>query len=191
MMKRFVSLLVILLLVACSGNDEDGNQEEHEEIITGSWSGQIETPPIPLDFSVTFEDDEEWKGYLSIPIQNLHDYPLSNLSLQDGAISFDMELPQEVINFEGELTEASKIEGTFTQRGQSFPFHLSEGELALDEDDEDATFLSVETEHGTLQGELLVPEGVDEFPIVLIIPGSGPTDRNGNSVALPGKNNSL
>ena len=29
------------------------------------------------------------------------------------------------------------------------------------------------------------------YPVVLIIPGSGPTDMDGNSAALPGKNNSL
>ena len=190
-MKKYAGILIIfLLLVACSNNDDSDSENEGGESLTGTWTGQIETPPIPLDFIVTFEDDEGWKGYLSIPIQNLHDYPLSNLSLQDDEISFDMELPQETINFEGELTSDSSIEGTFTQRGLSFPFQLSEGDDSLEED-EDAVFLSVETEHGTLQGELLVPEGVDEFPVVLIIPGSGPTDRDGNSAAMPGKNNSL
>lgn len=45
---------------------------------------------------------------------------------------------------------------------------------------------------GKLHGTLLVPAaGRAPYPVVLIIAGSGPTDRNGNSPLLPGANNSL
>ncbi len=44
---------------------------------------------------------------------------------------------------------------------------------------------------GTLKGTLLTPATVKRPPVVLIIAGSGPTDRDGNSPLLPGKNNSL
>ncbi|MFZ6818546.1 alpha/beta hydrolase [Undibacterium sp. Ji22W] len=43
----------------------------------------------------------------------------------------------------------------------------------------------------TLYGSLLIPGHKIKPPVVLIIAGSGPTDRDGNSPALPGKNNSL
>jgi len=44
---------------------------------------------------------------------------------------------------------------------------------------------------GELGGTLLMPEGDGPWPVVLILPGSGPTDRDGNQVYPPGKNNSL
>jgi predicted acyl esterase len=44
---------------------------------------------------------------------------------------------------------------------------------------------------GTLKGTLLTPTEARRPPVVLIIAGSGPTDRDGNSPLLPGKNNSL
>ena len=44
---------------------------------------------------------------------------------------------------------------------------------------------------GTLYGTLTLPHASGTFPVALIIAGSGPTDRNGNSAMLPGKNNSL
>lgn len=44
---------------------------------------------------------------------------------------------------------------------------------------------------GSLRGTLFIPNGVKRPPVVLIIAGSGPTDRDGNSPMLPGKNNSL
>jgi len=49
----------------------------------------------------------------------------------------------------------------------------------------------LETGTGILSGTLTVPAGAGPVPLVLIIAGSGPTDRNGNSPLLPGKNNSV
>jgi len=42
-----------------------------------------------------------------------------------------------------------------------------------------------------VSGTLLVPKSSAAVPVVLIIAGSGPTDRNGNSPIIPGANNSL
>lgn len=58
-----------------------------------------------------------------------------------------------------------------------------------------ATFLSepieLQTSTATLYGTLLRPQSSSPVPVVLIIAGSGPTDRNGNSPILSGPNNSL
>ena len=53
--------------------------------------------------------------------------------------------------------------------------------------------VALKTAQGMLYGTHEVPESRDEdsFPVVLILSGSGPTDRDGNSSLLPGKNNSL
>lgn len=44
---------------------------------------------------------------------------------------------------------------------------------------------------GTLVGTLQLPAGRAPFPAVLLISGSGPTDRDGNSAGLGGKNDGL
>ena len=54
---------------------------------------------------------------------------------------------------------------------------------------EDSTVLATPT--AKIYGTIELPAGKDPTPVVLIIAGSGPTDRNGNSRALPGSNNSL
>jgi pimeloyl-ACP methyl ester carboxylesterase len=41
--------------------------------------------------------------------------------------------------------------------------------------------ISLDTGNGTLYGSLLLPRSEQPPPVVLIIPGSGPTDRNGNN----------
>lgn len=54
---------------------------------------------------------------------------------------------------------------------------------------EDSAVLA--TSDAKIFGTLELPAGKDPVPVVLIIAGSGPTDRNGNSKILPGANNSL
>ena len=54
---------------------------------------------------------------------------------------------------------------------------------------EDSTVLV--TPSAKIYGTVELPAGGDPSPVVLIIAGSGPTDRNGNSKILPGANNSL
>ncbi len=49
--------------------------------------------------------------------------------------------------------------------------------------------ISLVTDSGTIFGTLLAPKSAQKVPVVLMIVGSGPTDRDGNSMA--GKNNSL
>jgi pimeloyl-ACP methyl ester carboxylesterase len=51
--------------------------------------------------------------------------------------------------------------------------------------------VSLATPNGTLHGTLLAPPEGGTAPVALIIAGSGPTDRDGNSPVLTGANNSL
>lgn len=51
----------------------------------------------------------------------------------------------------------------------------------------------LDTGRGTLAGSLRLPDGAapGPWPVALLIAGSGPTDRDGNSALLPGHNNGL
>lgn len=52
--------------------------------------------------------------------------------------------------------------------------------------------LALTTPTGTLHGTLALPAAITTpLPVALIIAGSGPTDRDGNSAVLPGRNDSL
>lgn len=51
--------------------------------------------------------------------------------------------------------------------------------------------VTLDTGSGTLAGTLRLPATPGPWPVALIIAGSGPTDRNGNSTLLRGPNNSL
>jgi len=51
--------------------------------------------------------------------------------------------------------------------------------------------VQLKTPTGTIYGTLLMPQTAKPVPAVLLIAGSGPTDRNGNTAMLAGQNNSL
>lgn len=178
------------MLAACS-DDQEGAPVEDQ--LVGTWNGAIEVEEQPLNIIIEFDHKEKFTGNISIPIQNLNEFSLTHLKFDGENISFEVPLPNQEVKFEGVLENEDLIEGTFTQEGQEFPFHLERGQLAgqTGERSEPEDLLSVETEHGELKGELLTPEGEGPYPVALIIPGSGPTSRDGNSKGIPGKNNSL
>jgi len=54
-----------------------------------------------------------------------------------------------------------------------------------------STDITLDISDGQLGATLLLPDGDGPWPVVLILAGSGPVDRDGNQVSVPGKNNSL
>jgi len=50
------------------------------------------------------------------------------------------------------------------------------------------TPIELATPSGSLSGTLVLPGTAERVPVALIVAGSGPTDRDGNSAMLPGKN---
>jgi pimeloyl-ACP methyl ester carboxylesterase len=51
--------------------------------------------------------------------------------------------------------------------------------------------VALDTASGKVAGTLRLPAGAARAPAVLIIAGSGPTDRDGNNAMIPGRNDSL
>lgn len=51
--------------------------------------------------------------------------------------------------------------------------------------------IELETPTGVISGTLALPSGASKVPVVLVIAGSGPTDRDGNTPMAGGRNDSL
>ncbi|MBN8236213.1 alpha/beta hydrolase [Halobacillus kuroshimensis] len=178
--------LVVLFLAGCQ-TGERGEGERSVEMLEGRWEGSIEVPGQPLGIIIHMDKQEEWKGTISIPAQNVEDFVLSDITAGGEEVAFTMPVPGQSIQFHGQLTNG-ELAGTFTQEGQSYRFQMQKKEAAPEEVGE---FLSIETDSATLYGELMMPEGLEQAPVALLIPGSGPTDRNGNSQGVQGRNDSL
>lgn len=189
MKKILIFMFMMITAMAGCSSEDNGKEEDTEKALAGEWNGSIEIPNQPLPIILEFDEKEELTGTISIPVQGLQNYPLSTIKLENDALLISMEMQGDYITFDGEI-EKDTITGTFKQHGQTFPFQVTRGDAVVT-DEEDGEFLQVETDLGSLYGELVTPEGDGPYPIVVIIPGSGPTDRDGNSPALPGKNDSL
>ena len=177
--------IVFLLLTACSKEKEGALEMGSLKNIEGVWEGSINIPDQPLPIIIEFEAE---KGIISIPVQGLNDYPLTNVKLNESNVLFNMNIQGQKLTFDGKV-EQEKITGTFTQQGQAFPFELVKG--SKEEELEKDRLVKVKVKDGTISSQLEIPQGDGPFPLMVIIAGSGPTDRNGNSIGLPGKNNSL
>ncbi|GAA0610582.1 hypothetical protein GCM10009001_29840 [Virgibacillus siamensis] len=193
-----VLLSVVLLLVTGCGDDHREGQKDQRadtlaDTIKGTWQGSIKLPKQDLPIIVSFDVGEKLNGTISIPVQGVKDYPLSKVTTDKTDVSFQANIQGQHIAFDGSLKDDT-IEGTFTQNGQSFPFELKNAkdkQEANQTEEDEGQFLKLETDKGTLYAELETPKRDTPYPVMIIIPGSGPTDRNGNSTALPGKNDSL
>ncbi len=201
----FLSLFLVLLLLlsGCGGSKTNEKNEPSSTVsstespqnsaspgqvdslksIEGAWEGSIHTPK-PLLIIMRFEED---KGTISIPIQGITDYPLS-VKLADAELFMEMNVSGQKITFDGKV-EQDQIAGTFKQNGQSFPFELAKKNG--DQQEDNANIVETKISTGMMKGQLELPQGEGKFPLMVIIAGSGPTDKDGNSLVMPGKNNSL
>lgn len=176
----------ILLAAGCSGdNNEDTAESETASKIDGFWQGAIEVPGQPIPFSIEFTEGE---GSLSIPLQGIENYPLSTVKFDDPEVAFDTTIQGERLVFEGALN-GEKITGNMTQQNQKFPFELERGEKEQAADPE--KIIETEVEGGMMQALEEIPDTDGPHTAAILIAGSGPTDKDGNSLTLTGKNNSL
>lgn len=155
----------------------------------GSWEGAIDLPGTGLEIRAVFVREEaRLGGTLDIPAQGLMAFQLDPVSWDGDTLRFVMPgIPGEP-TFEGTVA-VDRIEGTFTQGGQAFPFHLdrvAESTAAADLRPQEprppfpyladeVTFASGDV---TLAGTLTLPPGEARVPAVVLITGSGPQDRD-------------
>jgi pimeloyl-ACP methyl ester carboxylesterase len=177
------------------------NQTEREhDSPTGRWEGSFEFRSQKTNMAVDFSAKK-----ISIPQQGLQNYPIEDISNEAQEVSFKLTLGGTVV-FIGQRV-GQTIQGVFQQPGAKGTFELtyagespppsaaSAGDGSSDSQEAARAIngeeVSLKTGMGVLYGTLTLPDNTGPVPLVLIIAGSGPTDRDGNSRLLPGKNNSL
>lgn len=177
--------ILFVFLYACSKETSEVEEGSPMEDFEGNWQGAIQVPNQPLAISVAFDGQE---GAISIPVQGIADFPLTAIEYDRPSIHFKMNIQNQQLSFDGEFIQGA-ITGTFTQQGQSFPFELARSTQSMEQDA--GVKVQLDVAGGTMKALVVTPEGEGPFPAMLILSGSGPTDKNGNSPQLSGNNNSL
>lgn len=122
-MKR-VSTILVLLLAVCAMYGQD---------IIGTWNGAFKVQPPGGGEEVTLRivfhidaADEGFTSTLDSPDQNAFDIPTDATTFADKELI--IEIGQLDFIYTGKLTDASKIEGSFTQMGQTFDLNMTKSE---------------------------------------------------------------
>ena len=197
-----LSLVLMISAFACSGCM--GAEKEHLHEVDGHWEGAISVMGQELIIKVDFEvAGEVLSGTIDIPQQGAFGIPLANIKYEVPNIHFELPVPNAKADFDG-IRDGDGISGDFLQSGVKGTFNLKrvteKASLPQDAAAADGAKISsvgkaedivLETPTGKIFGTLQLPETSAKCPVVLIIAGSGPTDRDGNSPLLPGKNDSL
>ncbi|MCB0523285.1 MAG: alpha/beta fold hydrolase [Lewinellaceae bacterium] len=159
-----------------------------QQDISGQWNGLLKAPGAQLRviFNVTKTDD----GYTSTmdsPDQGAKGIPVTNTTFENSTVTF--EASNLKMGYTGELKD-NEIVGTFKQAGHEFPLNLSreviEKETIRRPQEptkpypyytEDVIFLNTKADIA-LAGTLTLPKKEGVFPVVVLITGSGPQNRD-------------
>ena len=176
---KTISILIITLLTSFTVTAQD---------ITGKWNGalKIQGTQLRLAFNVTKSNDG-YSATMDSPDQRVADIPVTNTTFENSKIKF--EIANAGIVYIGELKD-SEIVGTFKQSGQEFPMNLSKKAIEKEEakrpqtpvkpypyHSEEVTFQNTKA-NISLSGTLTLPTKEGNFPVVILITGSGPQTRD-------------
>ena len=153
----------------------------------GHWEGAIELPGASLGILVDLiiGPDGTWTGTIDIPMQGAKGLKLEGIEVSPDTLRF------RIAGIPGDpsflaVNPGERIEGSFTQGGQSLPFHLGREAIEAPKRPqepkppypyrvEEVTYSSGEI---TLAGTLTRPEGTGPFPAAVLISGSGAQNRD-------------
>jgi pimeloyl-ACP methyl ester carboxylesterase len=197
---RIVTLIVILacglLLSAYGAGRHLEAKDAAVNEVAGHWEGAISVMGQKLIIKVDFAADENvLSGTMDIPQQGVFQSPLTNIKYESQKIHFELPVPNAKADFDGVLA-GDEISGDFLQSGIEGSFNLKRTASKADAPEEPAAVgkaedIILQTPTGKIHGTLQLPEAQAKCPVVLMHAGSGPTDRDGNTPLLPGKNDSL
>ena len=177
-MRNFIILLVTLLTTLTSTAQD----------ITGQWNGvlKVQGTQLRLVFNVT-QTENGFSSTMDSPDQGAKGIPVTNTTFENPKIKF--EVTNAGIEYDGELS-GDEIIGTFKQGGQEFPMNLSreaiEKEIVKRPQEpikpypyysEDVVFENTKA-NVSLSGTLTLPKKDGIFPVVILITGSGPQNRD-------------
>ncbi len=176
---KFISLSLFLLFFSLPILAQD---------ITGQWNGilKVQGTQLRLVFHVS-KSENGLSSKMDSPDQGAKDIQVTNTTFENSKIKF--EILNAKIEYNGELI-GNEIVGIFKQGNQKFPLNLSKESIekvALKRPQEPKkpySYISEEVvfqntkDNISLSGTLTLPINKGLCPVVILISGSGPQDRN-------------
>ncbi len=173
----FILLLTLFTVFSASAQD-----------ITGKWHGvlNVQQTQLRLVFHVT-KTELGYSSTMDSPDQGASDITVTSTTFDNATLKF--EVANLKIEYQGELKDGQVI-GTFHQAGQQFAMNLSREAIEKvvvprpQEPRKPYPYYSEEVSFEntgaqiTLSGTLTLPKNGTDFPVVILISGSGPQNRD-------------
>lgn len=178
-MKKLL-LITLLFLYPIIGNSQE---------IIGSWAGELEIQGMKLPLIVNIKEaNGVLTSTLDSPKQGAKDIPVKETFFKEGNLSLNAS--DLGIAYQGKWNNG-KIEGTFKQGNMELPLVLEKNVGQKDYGfkrpqtpkgpfsygTEDVTFVNP-SDKNTLAGTISIPKDKKNFPIVILITGSGAQNRD-------------
>ena len=173
-----IGLLVFVMFWSLSAFAQD---------ISGIWTGklQVQETSLRLVFTIS-KTDSGYSSTMDSPDQGAKGIPVTSTSFENSILK--LEISNAGITYEGTLSESNTFVGSFKQGGQSFPMVLTFGEEEKvprpQEPSKPYPYHSEEVKFKNeavaieLAGTLTLPQRRGNFPVVVLISGSGPQNRD-------------
>lgn len=177
MKKINVSVFILLIVSTIHGQD-----------ITGQWYGvlKVQGTQLRIVFNI-IKTEAGFSSTMDSPDQHAKGIPVTTTTYENSKLK--LEIPAARIEYDGDIKEKF-ITGIFKQAGQQFPLDLSRDSIEKKPIvrsqepvkpypyySEDLTFQNTNA-HITLAGTLTLPAKDGVYPVVILITGSGPQNRD-------------
>lgn len=174
-MKKLLLILTVLISIPCLGQN-----------LEGSWKGIIEIQGTKLNLVFNFKEaGGNWSATMDSPDQGGFGIPMDEVTINQNKVLVKSKALQ--LTYEGTITKDC-IEGIFQQSFLQVPLNLksdtSEASQRPQEPQppfpyqiENISFPSLDKSI-TLSGTLTLPDDLKKHPAVVLIAGSGPSNRD-------------
>ena len=154
--------------------------------LVGNWEGNIDIngAELPIVFHFTKNSEGKVEGKWDSPKQKAMGLPFSMINNDDDSVHLDIKMISG--SYEGKFIGNDSIIGTWTQNNHQLPLNFSRTSVANETKEVEPPVhpgekeIAITSAAGSkLYGTLLSKN--NQQPIAIIVAGSGPTDRDGNS----------
>ena len=157
--------------------------------VTGEWNGALKVGGMQLRlvFHIS-KTDAVYTATMDSPDQGAKGIPMTKATFENKVLTIEMAAAR--ISYSGTLVSTDSVNGTFSQAGQNFPMNLTRKAIQKQEVkrpqeptkpypyySEEVSFENTKDKF-MLAGTLTLPKKEGKFPVVVLITGSGPQNRD-------------
>jgi alpha/beta superfamily hydrolase len=180
-MKTIIVFAIVVTMSIVSAFSQD---------ISGDWNGEAKRGEKLITFVFKIEkENSKYSSTMSVPTFRVSGIKPSTTTFIDGKLIIDGS--NVGMNYKGIFNkESQQFEGTYKEGGLEMTLNLKKGAIKIEDlrrpqepvkpypyYEEDVVFKNIEAKV-SLAGTLTLPTKNGKFPVVILISGSGPQDRD-------------